>query len=184
MFFVCYKTLTAFCNDIKTNHNINIPTEIMDKHINTDLPHIINEYTGNLKKRCKKIINVDLICFGRKLDGKQCTRKKFNDSDYCKSHNHKLSNGRIDEPVKINVKNKRGRKRKIDFDPRQYDNEYITLWEDIINGEKVLIDSNNNIFTFDLEKPHYIGKKELNNKLDIVSILNKIKSETINVEEN
>ena len=177
MFFVCYKAMTTFCNDIKSNHNIIIPNEFIDNHITNILPNIIKEYTGNLKKRSKKIINLDMICLGRKLDCKQCTRKKHNDSEFCKSHFIKLSNGRIDLPMKINVKNKRGRKRKVDFDPRQYDNEYITLWEDIINGEKVLIDINNNIFSFDLINPQYIGKKEIENKLDILSILNEIEKE-------
>ena len=163
MFFVCYKAINTFCNDIKTN-NIIIPKEFIDKQVLTILPNIIKEYTGNLKKRCKKIINLEMICLGRKLDGKQCTRKKHNDSEFCRSHFIKLSNGRIDLPNKVNLRNKRGRKRKVEFDPRQYDNDYITLWEDIINGEKVLVDINNNIYTFDLEAPQYIGKKDIFNK--------------------
>jgi len=174
MFFVCYKAMNAFCNDIKNTHNIIIPKEFIDKQVISIIPNIIKEYTGNLKKRCKKVINLDMICIGRKLDNKQCTRKKHNDSDFCKSHFIKLSNGRIDQPTQINLRNKRGRKRKVEFDPRQYDNEYITLWEDIINGEKVLIDINNNIYTFDMETPQYIGKKDIFNKLDITSILNNI----------
>ena len=125
-----------------------------------------------------------MICLGRKLDGKQCTRKKHIDSNFCKSHYNKLSNGRIDQPNNKVIKcNKRGRKRKVAFDPRQYDNEYITLWEDIIEGEKVLIDINNNIFTFDLESPQYIGKKEINSKLNIKDILMKIKTKK-NLEAN
>ena len=174
MYFVCYKTMTEFCNSIKTTHNITVPKEFIDNHIINALPNLIKEYTGNLKKRCKKIINLEMICIGRKLDGKQCTRQKHNDTDFCRSHFIKLSNGRIDQPEKTIIRNKRGRKRKVEFDPRQYDNDYLTLWEDIINGQKVLIDSNNNIYTFDLEKPHYIGRKSIENKLDIVTILKAI----------
>jgi hypothetical protein len=174
MYFVCYKTMTEFCNSLKTSHNITIPQTFIDNHIISALPTLIKEYTGNLKKRCKKIINLEMICIGRKLDGKQCTRKKHNDTDFCRSHFIKLSNGRIDQPEKTIIRNKRGRKRKVEFDPRQYDNDYLTLWEDIINGQKVLIDSNNNIYTFDLEKPHYIGRKSIENKLDIVTILKEI----------
>jgi len=181
MFFVCYKEIIAFCNDYKKIYNDTIPIEFIDNHIKNILPNIIKEYTGNLKKRCKKTINLEMICLGRKLDNKQCTRKKHNDSDFCKSHFIKLSNGRIDQPTKINIRNKRGRKRKVDFDPRQYDNDYITLWEDIINGEKVLVDSNNNIFTFDLETPQYIGKKQIDNKLDILAILTKINEQKQNI---
>jgi hypothetical protein len=174
MFFVCYKSMNSLLLELQNIHNIIIPKEFIDKQSISIIPNIIKEYTGNLKKRCKKIINLDMICIGRKLDNKQCTRKKHNDSEFCKSHFIKLSNGRIDEPTQVNLRNKRGRKRKVEFDPRQYDNEYITLWEDIINGEKVLVDSNNNIYTFDLQTPQYIGKKDIFNKLDITSILNKI----------
>ena len=181
MYFVCYKTMNEFCNNIKTTHNITIPKDFIDNHILTNLPNLIKEYTGNLKKRCKKIINLEMICIGRKLDGKQCTRKKHNDTEFCRSHYIKLSNGRIDQPEQIIIRNKRGRKRKVEFDPRQYDNDYITLWEDIINGEKVLIDNNNNIYTFDLEKPHYIGKKNIENKIDIVTILKNIASKKIDL---
>ena len=69
-------------------------------------------------------------------------------------------------PAQIKV-SKRGRKSKIQFDPRQYDNEYLTLWEDIVEGEKVLVDNANNIYTFNLERPVYIGKKDITKKLDI-----------------
>ena len=124
------------------------------------------------------MINTEYICLGRKLDNKQCTRKKHNGSDCCKSHLIKLSNGRFDEPTPTVVHNKRGRKRKVEFDPRQYDNDYITLWEDIINGEKVLLDSKNNIYTYDLKAPKFIGKKTINTKIDL-SILNKQKEEQI-----
>ena len=185
MFFVCYKAINTLVTSLQNTHNIIIPKDFIDKQTISIIPNIIKEYTGNLKKRCKKVINLDMICIGRKLDNKQCTRKKHNDSDFCKSHFIKLSNGRIDQPTQVNLRNKRGRKRKVEFDPRQYDNEYITLWEDIINGEKVLVDSNNNIYTYDLQTPQYIGKKDIFNKLDITKILNKIlpKKEEENISE-
>ena len=174
MFFICYKTLNLFCNDMKVKYNCKIPQDFIDKHIIESIPSIIKEYTGNLKKRCKKVVSSDLICLGRKLDNKQCTRKKHNGSEFCKSHLIKLSNGRIDQANNVVIRNKRGRKRKVEFDPRQYDNEYITLWEDIINGEKVLLDNNNNIYTFDLENPQYLGKKTIDTKLDLKKILKDI----------
>ena len=69
---------------------------------------------------------------------------------------------------------KRGRKSKIQFDPRQYDNDYITLWEDIVEGEKVLIDNANNIYTFDLEHPVYIGKKDVTKTLNVRQIMDSL----------
>ena len=183
MFFVCYKAINIFCNDLKTKYNCAIPQEFIDKQIIDSIPVIIKEYTGNLKKRCKKVVSNEVICLGRKLDNKQCTRKKHNGSEFCKSHLVKLSNGRIDQPITVAIRNKRGRKRKVEFDPRQYDNEYITLWEDIINGEKVLLDGNNNIYTFDLKNPQYIGKKTIDTKLDLPKILKDIKTKNENENE-
>ena len=167
MFFVDYKSINIFVNTLQIKYNITIDKELINNHIINEMPKIIKEYTTNLKKRCKKVINIEYICLGRKLDNKQCTRKKHNGTDFCKSHLIKLSNGRIDEPVNTIIRNKRGRKRKVEFDPRQYDNDYITLWEDIINGEKVLLDSNNNIYTYDLEAPQFIGKKYIDTKIDL-----------------
>ena len=77
----------------------------------------------------------------------------------------------VSKPLKTS---KRGRKSKIQFDPRQYDNEYITLWEDIVEGEKVLIDNANNIYTFDLEHPVNIGKKDDTIKLNIKKIIDSL----------
>ena len=176
MFFVDYKSIDILLSTLKSKCNFTVPKEIVDEHIMTHIPTIIKEYTSNLKKRCKKVINTEYICLGRKLDNKQCTRKKHNGTEFCKSHLIKLSNGRIDEPTPTVVHNKRGRKRKVEFDPRQYDNAYITLWEDIINGEKVLLDSNNNIYTYDLKAPKFIGKKTINTKIDLL-LLNKQKEE-------
>ena len=76
-----------------------------------------------------------------------------------------------DDPQK---KSKRGRKTKLPFDPRQYDNEYITLWEDILEGEKVLVDNANNVYTFDLEHPVFIGKKDVTVKLDVKKVIDTI----------
>jgi hypothetical protein len=183
MFFVDYKSIHMFANILKTKLNMTIPKEIIDLHIINQIPKIIKEYTCNLKKRCKRVINTEYICLGRKLDNKQCTRKKHNGTDFCKSHLIKLSNGRFDEPTQAIVHNKRGRKRKVEFDPRQYDNEYITLWEDIIDGQKVLLDGNNNIYTYDLQAPQYIGKKYIDTKLDL-SIYNKKKTVEKKSEES
>ena len=168
MFFITYKSLDAIYKELHNTYNFTIPKELVDKAINDIIPTIIKEYTGNMKKRCKKVINQDMVCLGRKLDNKQCSRKKHNGTDFCKSHLRKLSNGRIDQPCVLINRNKRGRKRKVQFDPRQYDNEYVKYAID--NGHKVLVDNNNNVYTFNLEHPVYIGKKDINLKIDMVKI--------------
>ena len=68
------------------------------------------------------------------------------------------------------VKAKRGRKRKVEFDPRQNDNEYATLWEKILEGEKYLVDIQGHVFTYQNEKLTYIGNKTLEGKIDRISI--------------
>lgn len=172
MYYIACKVLNIFIMDL-TSQNIAISKSIFDTYVTNIVPKVIKDFTGNLKKRCKKTMSPDSICMGRKLDNKQCTRKKHAGYDFCKSHLQKLSNGRIDEnhTAKINIKSKRGRKRKVEFDPRQYDNEYITLWEDIIDGEKVLIDNHNNVYTFDLTAPRYLGKKKIDFNLDLAKTI-------------
>ena len=244
MFFIAYKSIDALSKELFESANYTIPDEIIKNVLLGTVPSLIKEYNSNLRKRCRNIRNLsemdDTICLGRKIDGTQCTRKKYNNNDFCKNHIKKLYNGRVDIPLEgssrvehepILVQNqkdnanitpdhapdhapdhnlelvkesaeesttqsnslksnglrsnslkkdttelglskplkvsKRGRKSKIQFDPRQYDNEYITLWEDIVEGEKVLIDNANNIYTFDLEHPVYIGKKDVTVKLDV-----------------
>lgn len=162
-FYVCTKALTMFYNDITQNYNVTLPRKVLEQYITNVIPNLIKEFNGNLKKRCKKNINIETLCLGRKIDGRQCTRKKHIGFEFCKSHLRKLSNGRVDNTSNSNIgiKSKRGRKRKVEFDPRQYDNEYVTLWEDIINDEKVFVDNFNNVYTFDLKAPRFLGKKKL-----------------------
>lgn len=252
MFFIAYKSIDALYKELSKSANYTIPDEIIKRVVLETVPSLIKDYNSNLRKRCRGNVNGnvsengldDTICLGRKIDGTQCTRKKYNNNDFCKNHIKKLCNGRVDipleesntEPAKIetlsapkhssntitiekekekgkekgkekekeiktldiqqntlepvidnNTNNtndlnstkpqktsKRGRKSKIQFDPRQYDNEYITLWEDIVEGEKVLIDNANNIYTYDLEHPVYIGKKDVTVKLGIRQIIDSL----------
>ena len=249
MFFIAYKSINALYKELLEGEDYKIPDEIIKRVVLESVPGFIMEYNGNLRKRCcndsvmvEPLATVsatpeladkkdDTICVARKVDGNQCSKKKYNLTDFCKYHSTNLRNGRIDiqepkqdvildvqtkqeqeqeqelelqlEPEKedkigkqedkieeavaeVQVKDgvnaefienksnkpmpkisKRGRKSKIQFDPRQYDNEYLTLWEDIVEGEKVLVDNANNIYTFNLERPVYIGKKDITKKLDI-----------------
>ena len=182
MFFVTYKACDVIFKELLKVYNITVPKELVNKTVSTIIPSIIKEFTGNLKKRCKRNANTENLCLGRKLDNKQCSRKRHNGSEFCKSHLKRLSNGRMDQPNSVNTKSKRGRKRKVQFDPRQYDNEYVTLWEDLIDGEKIIIDNNNNIYTFDLESPILLGKKDVNSKLDIIKLIEKYKKKEPSIE--
>ena len=112
----------------------------IDKIVDSILPFINKKYNITPKKRNRKHIPTCDMCMGRKIDGLQCTRRRLPNMEYCKSHCRKLPNGRVDQPNPApKVKAKRGRKRKIEFDPRQNDDEYATLWEKILEGEKYLV---------------------------------------------
>lgn len=148
------------------NNNITSKKEI-EQILNGVLPFVEKKFQIVIKKRNRKQIPENEMCMGRKLDYKQCTRRRMGDSEYCRSHMRKLPNGRIDEEVVQNrVKAKRGRKRKVEFDNRLTDPNYITLWEDIINGERMLVDMSGNVYTFDTENPKYLGKKSLDGKIE------------------
>ena len=154
--------LTQFIssNDIKLDND---DFKKYTKHITSDVK---NKYVITKKKKEKpQLIDKNEICIARKTNNLQCTRQKVISTEFCKAHNKKLPNGRFDEPVKKKIPAKRGRKRKIEINPLQENMDYLTLWEDCVDGEKRLIDKYNNVYTFDVENPIWLGKKSLNDKL-------------------
>ena len=177
-------------NNTHNTHNtvypIKIPSNLLETMQHTLIPNIIKDYSKNIKTSKKQIIPDSDRCEGHKIDNSQCSRKKYIKGEgvhkYCKSHKSKLSNENTDNQLQtqtqtqlqsalsIKSKSKRGRKRKVLFDPRRNDNEYITVWEDLIDGHKVLIDNKNNIYTFDIINPVYLGKKTLDFKIDETKI--------------
>ena len=169
IYFIVCKIINEYTITLKKS-GLSVDNKILESFLVSNCIETINNYYSNIKKRNRKKIDKDLMCKGRKLDGLQCTRKKKDGCDFCQSHLRKLPNGRIDEESKLPKKNnKRGRKPKVESDPRQHDNDYITLWEDIINDEKVLIDIYNNVFTFDMNNPKFLGKKTIDNTIVHVS---------------
>ena len=66
-----------------------------------------------MKKRNRRVLEDNIRCMGRKIDGKQCTRSRLKDCDFCKSHKDNLPHGRVDDPTyEPPGKGKRGRKKK------------------------------------------------------------------------
>ena len=51
-----------------------------------------------MKKRNRRVLDNSIRCMGRKIDGKQCTRSRLKDCDFCKSHKDNLAHGRVDDP--------------------------------------------------------------------------------------
>ena len=108
-----------------------------------------------VKKRNRRVLPKHLQCMGRKLDGKQCTRGRKDNSEYCKSHMNKLPYGRIDDEFKLKEPLKRGRKRKSS----SKEVEYVFTHIDVIDGENYLVDNNNFVYSFDINNPEFLGIK-------------------------
>jgi hypothetical protein len=163
--FDLINSIVSKCFYIKEN-NININKDILVYKLFIDIISKFDIHKKNLKK--KKNLNEELRCKGRKIDGKQCTRKKKDNKEFCKSHSEKLPNGRIDSPIKtVKVKERRGRRPINNRDSRDQDESYSKLFIDIIEGERYKSDINNNVFTYD-EPIRYLGIKTLEGKIKYI----------------
>lgn len=147
-------------NDDKKNiDNINI----LENNENIDIENGNSETNANLEEN-----NIDQN-IATKITNKKDKKKENIEENLELSKNNKENKiSKIIENNIIKKKNekKRGRKRKNIIDKLYYDDNYVALWEEICNGERILIDSQNNAFTFDMEKPKYLGKLILEGKID------------------
>ena len=111
-----------------------------------------------VKKRNRRVLPKDVQCMGRKIDMEQCTRSRRPGSDYCLSHSKRLPHGRIDDANFVKKeKGKRGRKRKSSSFNEQ---DYITTKIEVIKGIEYLVDEHDNVFTYNMNNPEYLGKKQ------------------------
>lgn len=95
-----------------------------DHHLlnDVDWTSLIPEFSINLIKkdnhavktaRSRKQIDSAIRCMGRTGKGTQCMRARRDATEFCKTHQHSLPHGRIDEEAPIKPKrSRRGRKRK------------------------------------------------------------------------
>lgn len=161
MYYISHKMMHKFVEHMNSN-GVNIDDKKFEQFMLADFHEIMMKFISNLSKKNRKKLHDDVLCMGRTINEKRCSRRKLDGQDYCQSHLKRLTNGRIDEPIKESKKkNKRGRKRKVEFDPRIFDNDTVTVWADIVDGERVLVDRNNNVYTFDVKNPIYLGKKSI-----------------------
>ena len=163
------KFLSIISTDINsTNIKINNKEEIYKK--------VFLEVNKSFKiqsiKKQRRSIPSNQLCMGRKLDNLQCTRRRLNGKEYCKSHFNKLTNGRIDSPSKKpTTTGKRGRKRKVKIDDKYNDENYKTFFPCVIKGKKYLSDIENNIFEFvneEKDKIKYLGVLTLEGKIEYI----------------
>lgn len=113
----------------------------------------------------KKEISPECRCFALKVNGEQCTRKKINNTEYCKLHTINRLNGTIDNIPLDKIVAKRGRKKKISIDQKYFDNNFITMWKECINEVPRFVDTYGNVYTIDDVKPVFIGKRAFDNTL-------------------
>ena len=152
LFKLIKQEISNILNNINTKYNIE-----------DDLNELYSENISKIgvkfgiKKRNRRTLPNELQCMGRKLDGLQCTRSKRPGNDYCLSHIKNLPHGRIDdETFDLNNKSSKNKKKNL-FN--QENTDFIATHIEIINNEKVLIDSNNNMYSFNIDAPVFLGKK-------------------------
>ena len=137
--------------------------DVLQKY-NIDILNIGAKF--GVKKRNRRILPLDKQCMGRKLDGKQCTRGRKDNSEFCKSHLNKLPFGRIDDDYLVKEPSKRGRKRKNNVSNC---NKYIVTHIEEIDGNNYLVDNNNMVYSFDVNNPLFLGVKS-NNELKKIEV--------------
>lgn len=137
----------------KYNINYNDLKDIAFKNSNLAVKY-------GIKKRIKRKIDKDHQCMGRKIDREQCTRSRQPGSDFCRSHQKTLKYGRIDDNLcEVIPKKTRGRKRKHD------NKDYIATKIIVIDNIKYLIDNEDTIYTYNIEKPTVLGKYDHQSKV-------------------
>jgi hypothetical protein len=77
-----------------------------------------------------------------------------------------INTGESIDTINPTAAKKRGRKRKTFIHRVFYNPNYIALWEEICNSDRVLIDCVGNVYTYDMENPKYLGKYQLDGKID------------------
>ena len=107
-----------------------------------------------IKKRNRRILPPDKQCMGRKLDGIQCTRGRYNEtSEFCKSHANKLPLGRIDDVCDHTSGFNKDKKRKNS----KKSSEYILTRIATINNINYLVDDRQFVYSFNTDNPEFLG---------------------------
>ena len=173
-----YKLKSKNSNDTKSQSKLEITNNVDTFNVlqleNTEYPLLTYQNENKKDKKTKnKLIKIKTDktqCMGRTAKHTRCSRSFKNGSEYCQSHiNNKCPYGRFDEELKEpkeKIIKKRGRKRKVEISDKFKDINYETMWPEIVDGDKRLVDRYNNIYTFDLESPHFLGVKQLNGKIN------------------
>jgi len=142
--------LVSILDDINLKYNIQ--DSLKDKY-NDNISNIGIKF--GIKKRNRRILPNELQCMGRKLDCLQCTRSKRPGNDYCLSHIKNLPHGRIDDESFNMAKLTSGKKKNAFTDTHE---DFIATHVEMVDNKQVLIDSNNNVYSYNIDAPVYLGK--------------------------
>ena len=124
-------------------------------------------------------------CIAIKTNKEKCNQLIKSGEQYCNRHyNLKQKKGNIPDVSELfntlgyklvlkdgiytfqtNEKKRRGRRRKYEISDKFYNDKYITVWPEIVSGQKLLVDNDNNVYTFNITTPKYLGKKSIDAKL-------------------
>jgi hypothetical protein len=106
------------------------------------------------KPRIKKTLPTHDQCLGRIGNRRQCSRKKINNTNFCRIHNNSLPYGRIDNELDgnlIKMNKRRGRKGRTsksytldDLDHKLYVQAIVV----VIDNEPFLLDENDVLYMF------------------------------------
>jgi len=144
-----------------TDNTTFVINKLISERIKTVLDGVANKFGINEKdlkeflildsdKQQKKILSKQCEqCMGRKQDGKQCTRKRKPNIEFCGKHENNRRYGRIDDDKTIIMTNN--------------SRDIMRFVKKNINGLEYLIDDKNNVIDFsDIESPEFIGTLEDN----------------------
>ncbi len=133
------------------------------------------------KKRCTRITSkdselcywhVDHLKYGiytesakkeKKKGGKRTAKSASTDGTAASSAPPANPDEQPFEPPKPKT---RGRKRKQAIDPRFNDPVYITMWPEICEGTCVMVDRNDNVYSYGTNPVTFLGVKLLTGKID------------------
>lgn len=154
-------------SELKSNSNIKdlvTNTEVIIKDLKDLDNNLCIAVKTNNEKCSQHVKNTEVYC-NRHYNLNIKKSKILNINDMFNDENYKLLLKNGSYIFQTNEKKKRGRRRKYEISEKFYNDEYITVWPEIVAGEKLLVDNNNNVYTFDLSTPKYLGKKTVEAKL-------------------
>lgn len=95
--------LQSLCLSLADRHNLN-QKELLEDFLSSyhfTFENLNEHHSKHFKLRKKKNINPNNYCLARRLDHKQCTRLKKNNSDHCVSHQYRRPYGTISDELPV-----------------------------------------------------------------------------------